>query len=97
MLHCYGTGCPFKDDCYHATQPTPGRDAFGALPYSAATNSCEHFVSNIPAEDLIRQTAYYRWLRSGCPDDCADADWQAAYHSLCRSTGRSTKDSQATS
>ena len=93
MLHCYGTGCPFKDDCYRATQPAPGREAFGALPYSAATNSCEHFVSNLPAQDLVRQTAYYLWVRSGRPDDCADEHWQAAYLSLCRSAGRIAKDS----
>lgn len=88
MLHCYGTGCPFKDDCYRATQPSPGRDAFGALPYSVATNSCEHFATNIPADDLIRETAYYLWERRGRPEGCADELWEAAYRSLCQSSGR---------
>jgi len=92
MLHCYGTGCPFKDDCYRYTQPVPGRAGFGALPYSAEADSCEQFVSNIPSAELVRQTAYYLWLHLGRPENCADEHWQAAYRSLCLSTGRISGD-----
>lgn len=88
MLFCPGAGCPLRADCYRHTQPAPGRDRFASLPYDPAAGTCEWFCSNQPAEALIRETAYYIWLRAGCPENCADEHWRAAYLSLCRSSGR---------
>ena len=88
MLRCYGDGCPFKDDCYRYTQPSPGRDAFGVLPYDARSGTCGYFLSNLPTEEQVRTTAYYMWLRDGCPEQRADQHWQEAYLSWCRSLGR---------
>ncbi|MBX0329364.1 DUF2934 domain-containing protein [Oscillochloris sp. ZM17-4] len=90
MLYCHGDACPLRADCYRHTQPSPGRDAFAALPYDAATGACAQFYSNIPGESLIRETAYYIWLRKGRPEHSADEDWREAYQSLCRSSGRIT-------
>jgi hypothetical protein len=48
-----------------------------------------YFHTNLPDETLIRQTAYYIWLRNdGCPDNCAIEHWYEAYLSLCLNTGR---------
>jgi hypothetical protein len=88
MLYCPGYACPLRSDCYRHTQPAPGRDRFASLPYNARTQTCDWFESNIPSEELIRETAYYIWLRRGRPDNCAQAHWDEAYWSLCRSTGR---------
>ncbi len=90
MLYCPGYQCPLSAGCYRHTQPSPGRDRFASLPYDAATGTCEWFETNQPSEALIRETAYYIWLRNGCPEDCAQAHWDEAYHSLCLSTGRIT-------
>ena len=88
MLYCYGDLCPLRTDCYRHTQPSPGRDRFTALPYNAVSGTCDYFHSNEPTEALIRETAYYLWLREGCPDNCADEYWAEAYRNLCLSTGR---------
>lgn len=88
MLYCPGDDCPLRRDCYRHTQPSPGRDSFASVPYDPASQSCEWFTSNIPSEALIRETAYYIWLRRGRPDNCAKDHWQEAYLSLCRSMGR---------
>ena len=88
MLYCPGYACPLRADCYRHTQPAPGRDRFAALPYDAAAGTCASFVTNLPSEAQIRETAYYIWLRSGCPEGRAQAHWDAAYRSLCASTGR---------
>lgn len=87
-LYCPGQGCPLRADCYRHTQPSPGRDRFAALPYSAERGTCDEFRTNIPSEDAIRQAAYYIWLRSGGAGQALD-HWREAYQSLCRSTGRS--------
>lgn len=88
MLYCTGEGCPLRSDCYRHTQPSRGRDEFAVVPYDATTASCGQFISNIPSEDLIRETAYYLWQRRGCPENEASSHWAEAYRSLCRSTGR---------
>ena len=88
MLYCPGYECPLRAECYRHTQPSPGRDSFAALPYDAATGTCDYFHSNLPEEPLIRQTAYYIWLRNGCPENRATEHWYEAYLSLCLSTGR---------
>ena len=88
MLYCYGDLCPLRADCYRHTQPSPGRDRFAALPYDAVSGTCDYFHSNEPTEALIRETAYYLWLREGCPDNRADEHWAEAYRNLCLSTGR---------
>ena len=88
MLRCYGDNCPLREDCYRYTQPSPGRDAFATPPYNVTTGRCEHFYSNIPSEEMIRLTAYYIWLRTGCPENCALQHWNEAYLSLCQSSGR---------
>ena len=88
MLYCPGSGCPFRHDCTHHTQPNPGRDQFGALPYDAETHHCDAFVSNIPDAATIRESAYYLWLRRSCPSDQAEAIWAEAERLLCISTGR---------
>lgn len=88
MLRCYGDGCPLRDDCYRYTQPSPGRDAFGRLPYDPQRGTCDYFVSNQPTDEQIRTAAYYIWLREGRPSGCAERHWQEAYQSWCRSTGR---------
>ena len=93
MLHCYGTGCPLALECYHHTQPNPGRDAFGALPYDLERVTCAEFITNLPSQDLIQQTAYYLWLRSGKPENRDLEHWSEAYDSLCISSGRITTDS----
>jgi hypothetical protein len=90
ILHCYGTGCPIKEECYRFTQPSPGRDAFASLPYDHATGTCEYFYSNVPTEALIQETAYYIWLRNGRPTNRALEHWYEAYLSLCLSMGRIT-------
>lgn len=90
MLYCPGYECPLRADCYRHTQPTPGRDAFAALPYDAVTGTCAWFESNIPSHASIRETAYYRWLRAGRPENCAQTYWDEAYRSLCLTTGRIT-------
>jgi hypothetical protein len=88
MLYCHGHQCPLRAECYRHTQPSPGRDAFGSLPYDAATGSCAHFHTNLPSEALIRETAYYIWLRSGRPQGRDLEHWYEAYLSLCLSSGR---------
>ncbi|MEO7913267.1 MAG: DUF2934 domain-containing protein [Roseiflexaceae bacterium] len=88
MLYYPGHGCPLRAECYRHTQPSPGRDSFAALPYDAATGTCDYFHTNLPDEALIRQTAYYIWLRSGCPENREIEHWYEAYLSLCLSTGR---------
>lgn len=88
MLYCYGDGCPLRGDCYRHTQPTPGRDRFGASPYDALTQQCEQFVTNIPDEDFVRESAYHIWLRRGRPEGCAAEHWREAYEQACRSMGR---------
>lgn len=90
MLYCPGSDCPLRANCYRHTQPSPGRDAFAALPYDVTTNTCEWFHSNEPDEALIRETAYYIWLRSGRSEGRGHEHWREAYLSLCRSTGRVT-------
>ncbi|HEU4326840.1 MAG TPA: DUF2934 domain-containing protein [Roseiflexaceae bacterium] len=91
MLRCYGDGCPLRGDCYRFTQPSPGRDAFGSLPYDAAAGECDYFVSNLPSEEAVRAAAYYIWLREGRPGGREQPHWDEAYHSLCRSMGRMTE------
>ena len=88
MLYCPGYECPLRAECYRHTQPAPGRDSFASLPYDAATGTCAYFHSNMPDEALIRQTAYYIWLRNGRPENGAIEHWREAYLSLCLSTGR---------
>jgi hypothetical protein len=88
MLYCHGNQCPLCAECYRHTQPSPGRDAFASLPYDNATATCAWFHSNMPSEALIRETAYYIWLRNGCSDGHATEHWREAYLSLCQSTGR---------
>ncbi len=88
MLYCPGHGCPLRGDCYRHTQPSPGRDRFASLPYDAATDTCAWFLTNVPDDALIRETAYYIWLRAGRPEQRAAAHWDEAYRSLCLSTGR---------
>jgi hypothetical protein len=90
MLLCYGTNCPMSLECYHHTQPNPGRDAFGALPYDLELEKCDQFISNLPSQDLIATTAYYTWLRNGCPEDRDLEHWNEAFISLCISFGRSS-------
>ena len=88
MLYCHGGPCPIRTECYRHTQPSPGRDAFASLPYDPATGTCDRFESNLPDVALIRETAYHIWLRAGCPENRANEHWDAAYRSLCLSTGR---------
>ena len=88
ILYCYGEPCPLRDDCYRHTQPSRGRDAFGSVPYDAVRGTCDHFYSNVPSEALVRETAYYLWQRSGCPVGRSTEHWDAAYLSLCQSSGR---------
>ncbi|MEI6179368.1 MAG: DUF2934 domain-containing protein [Chloroflexales bacterium] len=88
MLYCYGDDCPLRTECYRHTQPSRGRDAFGTPPYDAVGGRCEWFHSNVPSEALIRETAYYLWLRNGCPERRELEHWYEAYLSLCLSTGR---------
>jgi Protein of unknown function (DUF2934) len=88
MLYCPGHGCPLRSECYRHTQPSPGRDAFAALPYDPVAGACASFITNIPGEALIRETAYYIWLRSGRPEHRELEHWYEAYLSLCLSTGR---------
>jgi hypothetical protein len=88
LLYCYGSGCPLREECYRHTQPAPGRDAFAALPYDATTGTCAYFATNQPSDALVRETAYYIWLRNGCPENRATEHWYEAYLSLCLSTGR---------
>ncbi|GEM_PF-846190 len=90
MLYCPGHECPLRNECYRHTQPSPGRDAFAARPYDALRGTCDYFHSNIPSEALIHETAYYIWLRNGCPENRALEHWYEAYLSLCLSTGRIT-------
>lgn len=68
----------------------PGRDSFAALPYDTVTGTCEWFISNEPNEALVRETAYYIWLRNGCPANRTREHWYEAYLSLCLSMGRLT-------
>lgn len=91
MLYCPGYGCPLRDECYRHTQPSPGRDRFASLPYDPIAGTCEWFQSNQPSEALIRETAYYIWLRNGCPENRAQEHWDEAYRSLCLSMGRNAK------
>ncbi|MEN9934310.1 MAG: hypothetical protein RLZZ387_889 [Chloroflexota bacterium] len=91
MLYCPGHQCPLHTECYRHTQPSPGRDAFAALPYDPASGTCEWFETNVPSESLVRETAYYIWLRSGCPENRSVEHWYEAYLSLCLSTGRVTQ------
>lgn len=88
MLKCYGKNCPIKEDCYHFTQPYVKRNAFAQSPYNHTTQSCEHFYSNIPKEEFIRESAYHIWLREGKPENKALDHWNEAYISACISTGR---------
>jgi hypothetical protein len=88
MLRCYGDGCPLKEDCYRYTQPSPGRDAFGAPPYDPQSGACAYFVSNQPTDEQIRTSAYYIWLREGRPPGRAEEHWREASLSWCRSLGR---------
>lgn len=88
MLYCYGEGCPLRTECYRHTQPSPGRDAFGSLPYNPETQSCDQLYSNMPTQALINETAYYVWQRAGCPENRALEHWYQAYLSLCVSSGR---------
>ncbi len=94
MLRCYGDGCPLRDDCYRFTHPSPGRDAFGSLPYDAAAG-CAFYVSNLPSEEAVRVAAYHIWLREGRPDGRSQSHWDEAYRSLCRSTGRAIDTSSS--
>jgi hypothetical protein len=88
LLYCHGGQCPLRLECYRHTQPSPGRDAFASLPYDAAKRSCESFYTNAPGEALVRETAYYIWLRNGRPAGHDLEHWDEAYRSLCLSTGR---------
>ncbi|NJN72339.1 MAG: DUF2934 domain-containing protein [Limnothrix sp. RL_2_0] len=58
------------------------------MPDDPAIATCEYFVSNLPSEALIRETAYYLWQRKGCPEGQTQANWDEAFLSLCQSTGR---------
>jgi len=82
MLYCFGQlgdwSCPLKDDCYRHTQPTPGRDRFGQLPYDFPSQSCAYFVSNQPSEEFLRTSAYYLWLAAGKPEGHAEHFWAQA-------------------
>lgn len=88
MLYCPGDPCPLRMECYRYTQPSPGRDRFASLPYDSAAVACDWFVTNQPSDTLIRETAYYIWLSSGCPEHRAQEHWDEAYRILCVSTGR---------
>jgi len=88
LLYCPGHGCPLCTDCYRHTQPSPERDAFAALPYNEATGTCEWFYSNEPEEAMVREAAYYLWLRNGCPENRDVEHWEEAYRGLCQSMGR---------
>jgi hypothetical protein len=88
ILYCYGDGCPLRAECYRHTQPVRGRDAFGAPPYDPLTGACEHFYSNLPAEEDIRAAAYHIWLRNGRPANRDLEHWYEAYLALCLSSGR---------
>ena len=88
MLRCDGQNCPLKEECYRFTQPSPGRDAFPASPYNHAAGACEQFYSNIPNEELVRETAYHIWQRNGHPEGRQVEHWYEAYLSLCLNTGR---------
>jgi Protein of unknown function (DUF2934) len=94
MLLCYGTNCPLRLECAHHTQPNPGRDAYGALPYDFELGACKEFVTNLPSEDLIRQTAYYIWLRNGRPEHQELEHWNQAFVSLCVGSGRVKADTK---
>jgi hypothetical protein len=82
MLYCFGQRgewtCPRKDECFRHTQPTPGRDRFGELPYDFETRSCSYFVSNRPTEEFLRTSAYYLWLAAGKPDGQSERFWLEA-------------------
>jgi hypothetical protein len=93
MLLCYGTNCPLALECYHHTQPNPGRDAYSALPYDFLSATCAEFVTNEPSQALIQQTAYYIWLRNGRPANFELEHWNEAFVSLCISSGRITEGS----
>jgi hypothetical protein len=88
MLRCYGDGCPLRADCYRATNPAPGRDAFGRLPYDPVSGACEYFVTNLPTEAQIRDSAYFIWLRAGRPSGREDDHWEEARRSWLASLGR---------
>ena len=88
MLRCYGDGCPLRADCYRFTNPSPGRDAFGRLPYDEAAGRCDHFISNLPTESQIRDSAYFIWLREGRPAGRDREHWEEARRSWLASLGR---------
>jgi hypothetical protein len=96
---CYGEDrggerlCPIRENCYRYTQPTPGRDRLGALPFDFATQRCDLFISNTPDNEHVRTAAYYLWLRLGRPEGQAELIWQRAMREAETSTGRAPKPS----
>jgi hypothetical protein len=95
MLFCYGVDgdfiCPIKANCYRHTQPTPGRDRLTRLPFDFAAGDCPLFVSNIPGEEFVRQSAYYLWLAAGKPAGCDVAIWMQAKAQTDALMGRDAK------
>jgi len=92
---CYGSNihhsCPIQNDCYRFTQPTPGRDSFGSLPFNFEANSCEFFVTNSPTDEQIRDAAYFTWLRLGQPEGSAETIWLQAQRDAEASLGRTAR------
>ncbi len=96
MTHCFGVDgprvCPLKDDCYRHTQPSPGRDRLGALPFDFARGTCALFVSNVPSDEFVRTSAYYLWLAAGRPEGRALAFWDRAQRQARAALGRAVDD-----
>jgi hypothetical protein len=92
MLFCYGVDgdfiCPIKSDCYRHTQPMPGRDRLTRLPFDFVANACAMFVSNVPSEEFVRQSAYFLWLAAGRPEGRDVAFWTQATKQAEASMGR---------
>lgn len=82
ITHCPGGDCPVRDRCYRYRALAYGRfDAFGAPPWDASAQRCEHFwdIARLdPTDDDVRTRAHARWVAAGCPAGTAEADWHAA-------------------
>lgn len=80
---CPGENCPIKQNCYRFTLEVVGRqNFFTQIPYSSNTNSCKHFISNLPSEEKIRIKAYQIWQQMGCPNGQSLEYWLQAEKEL---------------
>ncbi|MEO0933465.1 MAG: DUF2934 domain-containing protein [Cyanobacteria bacterium J06641_2] len=80
---CPGENCPIKQNCYRFTLQVMGRqNFFTQIPYNSSTNSCKHFISNLPREEKIRIKAYEIWQQMGCPSSQSLECWLKAEKEL---------------